>query len=91
VDEERAIDRVDRRLRPGLVPVPGPGPCPAPWAVWMLGSTGMDIGRDALSALVYGYEGPNSFTGTIERTVAARGRRNAADVDATAQTEMARG
>jgi len=62
-----------------------------PWVVRMLGSTGMDIGRDSLSTVVDDYEGPNPFTGTIERVVVeVRGRRSPADVDATAQAEMAR-
>jgi arylsulfatase len=64
---------------------------PVPRVVRMLGSTGMDLGRDALSTVVDDYEGPNPFTGTIERVVVeVRGRRSPADIDATAQTEMAR-
>jgi hypothetical protein len=57
----------------------------------MLGSTGMDIGRDALSTVVDDYEGPNPFTGTVEQvTVEVRSQPGPADVAAQAATEMAR-
>jgi len=46
----------------------------------MLGSTGMDIGRDALSTVVDDYEGPNPFTGTVEQvTVEVRSQPGPAD------------
>lgn len=62
-----------------------------PWIVRILGSTGTDIGRDALSTVVDDYEGPNPFTGTIEQvTIEIRSRRAAEDIEATAMTEMAR-
>jgi len=50
----------------------------------------MDIGRNALSTGVVDCEGLNLCTGTMERVVVeVRGRRSLADVNATAQTEMA--
>jgi arylsulfatase len=62
-----------------------------PRLVRMLGSTGTDVGRDALSSVVDDYEGPNPFNGTIERLVIEiRSRRSPADVAATAHMEMAR-
>jgi arylsulfatase A-like enzyme len=62
-----------------------------PRIVRMLGSTGMDIGRDALSPVVDDYPAPFPFTGTIHRVVFdIRTRRDAADVAATAATELAR-
>jgi len=62
-----------------------------PKLVRMLGSTGLDIGRDALSPVVDDYDPPFPFTGTIDRvTFAIRGRADAADVAATARTELAR-
>ena len=57
----------------------------------MLGSTGLDIGRDALSTVVSDYTGPFQFTGVIERaSFEIHSRRESADVQATARTEMAR-
>ena len=57
----------------------------------MLGSTGLDVGRDALSTVVDDYEGPFPFTGTIERiTFAIFSRADAAEVEATARAEMAK-
>lgn len=62
-----------------------------PRIVRMLGSTGLDIGRDGLSTVVDDYEGPFPFTGAIERvTFEIHSRREAADVAATARTELAR-
>ncbi|MGH9132408.1 MAG: arylsulfatase [Ilumatobacteraceae bacterium] len=62
-----------------------------PKTVRMLGSTGLDIGRDALSPVVDDYDPPFAFTGTIERiTFRVRRRADAADVAATARTELAR-
>jgi arylsulfatase len=59
--------------------------------VRMLGSTGMDIGRDALSPVVPDYPAPFAFTGTIERvSFDIRSKRSAADVDALARTELAK-
>jgi arylsulfatase len=64
---------------------------PVPQIVRMLGSTGMDIGCDRLSVVVDDYQGPNEFTGAIERVVfELRGRRSSEDVAATAHTEMGR-
>jgi arylsulfatase A-like enzyme len=57
----------------------------------MLGSTGLDIGRDALSPVVDDYKGPFPFTGVIESAVFdLRSKATPADVEATARTEMAR-
>ncbi len=62
-----------------------------PWIVRMLGSTGMDIGRDALSEVVDDYAGPYPFTGRIDRLVVElRSRMAAEDVESTARVEMAR-
>jgi arylsulfatase len=62
-----------------------------PKIVRMLGSTGVDIGRDALSPVVDDYDGPFPFTGTIDRvTFEIRSRPDAADVVATARTELAK-
>jgi arylsulfatase A-like enzyme len=62
-----------------------------PTIVRMLGSTGLDIGRDALSPVVDDYPAPFPFTGTIERvTFTIRGRRSAADVAAVARTELSK-
>jgi arylsulfatase len=62
-----------------------------PKLVRMLGSTGMDIGRDALSTVVSDYEGPFPFTGTIERASFEIHRgRDRVDVQVTARTELAR-
>jgi hypothetical protein len=62
-----------------------------PRLVRMLGSTGLDIGRDSLSPVVDDYEPPFAFTGTIERiTFQVRGRRTAADVAATARIELSK-
>ena len=57
----------------------------------MLGSTGLDVGRDALSPVVDDYEAPFPFTGTIDRiTFRIRSRADAAEVAATARAELAR-
>ncbi len=57
--------------------------------VRMLGSTGVDVGRDRLSPVVDDYESPFPFTGELKRiTFRSLGRRSAADVEATARTEM---
>lgn len=62
-----------------------------PTIVRILGSTGTDIGRDALSPVVDDYAAPFPFTGTIERVVFdVRSRREAADVHAEARAELAR-
>jgi arylsulfatase len=62
-----------------------------PQLVRMLGSTGLDIGRDALSPVVDDYEGPFPFTGTIESVVfSIRSRADAGDVAAVARTELAK-
>ena len=62
-----------------------------PQIVRMLGSTGTDIGRDALSPVVSDYDGPFPFTGTIHSvTFDIRSKRDAADIAAIAATEMAR-
>ena len=62
-----------------------------PKLVRMLGSTGLDVGRDALSPVVDDYEGPFPFTGIIERlSFHLRGRPDAAEMEATARAEMAK-
>ncbi|MCI3949075.1 MAG: sulfatase [Acidimicrobiales bacterium] len=62
-----------------------------PQLVRMLGSTGLDIGRDALSPVVDDYEAPFPFTGTIESVVfSIRSRADAGDVAAVARTELSK-
>lgn len=62
-----------------------------PTIVRMLGSTGLDVGRDALSPVVDDYDAPFPFTGTIRRiTFDIRSRPTAADVAAVAQAELAK-
>ena len=62
-----------------------------PQLVRMLGSTGMDIGRDALSPVVGDYEPPFHFTGRIVQVAfQVRSRSDAADVAAVAATELAK-
>jgi arylsulfatase A-like enzyme len=87
--------RFDRAGAGGMVTIGADGgdlaSVEVPTLVRMLGSTGMDLGRDALSTVVDDYEGPNPFTGSLERVVVeVRGRRSAADVEATARAELAR-
>ncbi|MGQ0832284.1 MAG: arylsulfatase [Microthrixaceae bacterium] len=62
-----------------------------PRIVRMLGSTGLDVGRDALSPVVDDYEPPFPFTGTIDRiTFAIRSRADAEEIAATARAELAK-
>ena len=62
-----------------------------PRIVRMLGSTGLDVGRDSLSPVVDDYEGPFPFTGSIERITFSIGARpGTGDVAATARAELAR-
>jgi arylsulfatase len=62
-----------------------------PRLVRMLGSTGLDIGRDALSPVVDDYEPPFPFTGTIHRIAFnIRTRADAEEVAATARAELAK-
>ncbi len=62
-----------------------------PKIVRMLGSTGLDVGRDALSPVVDDYNAPFPFTGTIDRiTFAIRSRADAAEIEATARAELAK-
>ncbi len=62
-----------------------------PKIVRMLGSTGLDVGRDALSPVVDDYDAPFPFTGTIDRiTFAIRSRPDAAEIEATARAELAK-
>jgi arylsulfatase A-like enzyme len=57
----------------------------------MLGSTGLDIGRDALSPVVGDYASPFPFQGRIDRiTFSVRSRADAAEIEATARAEMSR-
>lgn len=62
-----------------------------PRLVRMLGSTGLDVGRDALSPVVDDYDPPFPWTGTIRRiTFRIRSRADAADIAAVARTELAK-
>ena len=62
-----------------------------PKIVRMLGSTGVDVGRDALSPVVDDYDAPFPFTGVIDKvTFSIRSRADREDVAATARTELAR-
>ena len=62
-----------------------------PKIVRMLGSTGLDLGRDALSPVVDDYDAPFAFTGTIERiTFQIRSRADAAEIAATARAELSK-
>jgi arylsulfatase len=59
--------------------------------VRMLGSTGVDVGRDGLSPVVDDYEPPFPFTGQIERIVfRTRSRADGADTAAVAAAELAK-
>jgi arylsulfatase len=89
------VARFDRDGSGGMLTIAADGADLAsvaiPRIIRMLGSTGMDIGRDALSTVVDDYEGPNPFTGTVEQvTVEVRSQPGPADVAAQAATEMAR-
>ncbi len=58
-------------------------------AVRMLGSTGVDVGRNGLSPVVDDCEPPFPFTAHFKRiTFRSTGRRSVADVEAAARTEM---
>ncbi|CAN5419235.1 hypothetical protein BH18ACT1_BH18ACT1_12400 [soil metagenome] len=62
-----------------------------PTIVRMLGSTGLDVGRDGLSPVVEDYDAPFPFTGTIDSiTFTIRSRADAAEVVATARAELAK-
>ncbi|HXQ19247.1 MAG TPA: arylsulfatase [Acidimicrobiales bacterium] len=62
-----------------------------PKIVRMLGSTGLDIGSDALSPVVDDYQGPFPFTGSIERiTFLLQSAADAEDIAATARAEFAK-
>ena len=62
-----------------------------PKLVRMLGSTGLDVGRDALSPVVDDYDAPFAFTGTIERIVfSIQSRADAAEVAAIARAELSK-
>jgi len=64
---------------------------PIPKLVRMLGSTGLDIGRDAMSPKTGDYDAPFPFTGTIHRArFEIRSRASAADIEAHAKMEFAR-
>jgi arylsulfatase len=87
--------RFDREGKSGSITIGADGTDLAsaqiPRIVRMLGSTGTDIGRDALSPVVSDYDAPFPFTGTIHSvTFDIRSKRDAADVAATAATELAR-
>ncbi|MEO6124785.1 MAG: arylsulfatase [Ilumatobacteraceae bacterium] len=62
-----------------------------PRIVRMLGSTGLDIGRDALSPVVDDYTGPNPFNGAIHRVVFdILTRPSATDVAVVARAEFSK-
>jgi arylsulfatase A-like enzyme len=62
-----------------------------PKIVRMLGSTGLDVGCDRLSAVVDDYAGPFPFTGTIDRiTFSILSRADAEEIAAIARTELSR-
>jgi hypothetical protein len=62
-----------------------------PTVMRIIGSTGVDIGRDALSPVADDYEAPFPFSGQIEKiTFRLGGQADIADVAATARTELAR-
>jgi hypothetical protein len=62
-----------------------------PTVIRMAGSTGTDIGRDALSSVTDAYDSSFPFEGRIERiTFSIGGRADAEEVAATARTELAR-
>jgi len=87
--------RFDREGKAGSIVIGVDGTdlasAPVPKIVRMLGSTGTDIGRDALSPVVDDYDGTFPFTGTIHSvTFDIRSKRDAADIAAIAATEMAR-
>ena len=57
----------------------------------MLGSTGLDIGRDSLSPVVTDYDAPFPFEGRIGRiTFSVRSRADPEEIAATARIEMSR-
>ncbi|MCB9392819.1 MAG: arylsulfatase [Acidimicrobiaceae bacterium] len=87
--------RFDREGKSGTITIGADGADLAsatiPKIVRMLGSTGTDIGRDALSTVVSDYQGPFPFTGTIHSvTFDIRSKRDTGDIAATAATELAR-
>jgi hypothetical protein len=87
--------RFERDGRNGILTVAADGTdlasVPVTRLVRMLGSTGTDIGRDALSTVVDDYEGPFEFTGTIRSvTIEIHRRPSPADIATTARTELAR-
>jgi arylsulfatase len=89
------VARFDREGKGGVLTVAADGvevgSVPIPKVVRMLGSTGLDIGRDALSPVVDAYEAPFPFTATIEQvTFHIRSRASASDVEAQARTELAK-
>jgi arylsulfatase A-like enzyme len=67
------------------------GSADVPHLIRMPGSTGVDIGRDALSPVTGDYAAPFPFDGTIVRiTFSIASRADREDVAATARTELAR-
>ena len=62
-----------------------------PRIIRMLGSTGLDLGRDGLSPVVDDYDPPFPFTGRIAEVRFHIGsRRDADDVTATARAELSK-
>jgi arylsulfatase len=62
-----------------------------PRIVRMLGSLGLDVGRNALSPVVDDYDAPFEFTGTIERIeFRIQSRADRAEVLATAKAELSK-
>ncbi|MBI2709133.1 MAG: arylsulfatase [Actinobacteria bacterium] len=89
------VARFERDGRGGVLTIAADGVDLAavaiPRVVRMLGSTGVDIGRDGLSPVVEDYEPPFPFTGALRAvTFETRSRPSAADIAATARTELAK-
>jgi arylsulfatase len=88
------VARFDRDGKGGTLTVACDGvdlaSAPITKLVRMLGSTGLDLGRDALSPVVDDYPAPFAFTGTLRRvTFDIRSRADAAEVAAIAKAELA--
>jgi arylsulfatase len=87
--------RFDRRGPGGTLTISADGKdltsIEIPKIVRMLGSTGLDVGRDALSPVVDDYESPFPFTGSIERiTFQVESRPDRAEIEAMARAELAK-
>jgi hypothetical protein len=93
--EHELVARFDRAGKGGVLTLACDGDdltsIEIPRLVRMLGSTGLDIGRDALSPVIDDYDAPFPFTGVIRRiTFDIRSRADAADIAATAAAELSK-